>query len=95
MTVKCKGGRKKKRDWKESQSPRVGDRRKWLAAYEDMATKMLKYLEGSEDLKVSLRKLREQLESREEADISFMQIAKQARNERGQTLFQDLQAARE
>ena len=55
MTVKCKGGHKK-RDWKESQSPEVGDRRKWLAADEDVAKKMLKYLEESEDLKVSLRK---------------------------------------
>ena len=64
-------------DWKEIQSPEVGDRREWLAVEKN-----------SEDLKVSLRELREQLESREEADISFMQIAKQARKERGQKLFQ-------
>ena len=49
---------------------------------------MLMYLEDSEDLKVSLRELREQLESREEADVSFMQIAKQARHEKCQKLFQ-------
>ena len=49
---------------------------------------MLKYLQDSEDLKVSLRELQEQLESLEEAGISIMQSAKQARNERGQKLFQ-------
>ena len=49
---------------------------------------MLKYLKDSEELKVSLRKLKEQLEYPEEAGISFMQIAKQARNERGQKLVQ-------
>ena len=64
------------------------DKRKWFAAYEDTAKKMLKYLEDSEDSKVSFRKLKEQLESVEEAGISIMQIAKQARNERGQKLFQ-------
>ena len=49
---------------------------------------MLKYLEDSEDLKVSLRELKEQLESPEEAGTSIMQIAKQSRNERGHMLFQ-------
>ena len=49
---------------------------------------MVKYLEDSEDLKVSLGELKEQLESPEEAGFSIMQIAKQARNERGQKLFQ-------
>ena len=38
-------------------------------------------------MKGSLRELKEQLESPEEADISHMQIAKQAMNERGQKLF--------
>ena len=75
-------------DWK-GQSPEVGDRRKWLAAHEDVAKIiMLKYLGDDQDLKVSLRELKEQLECLEETDISFMQIAKQARNERGQKLFQ-------
>ena len=35
-----------------------------------------------------IRELKEQLESLEEAGISIMQIAKQARNERGHKLFQ-------
>ena len=86
MTVKCKGGRKKAIDWKESQSPEVGDRRKWLAAHEDAAKRTLKYLEDNEDVKVSLREITEQVVSLEEADISFMLIAKQARNARGQKL---------
>ena len=63
------------------------DKRKWFAAYEDAAKKMLKYLEDSEDLKVSLSELKEQLGSLEEAGISIMQIAKQAGPERGQKLF--------
>ena len=57
-------------------------------ANEDAARKMLKYLEDSEDLKVSLSELKEQLASPEEAGVSVMQIAKQARNERGQKLLQ-------
>ena len=48
---------------------------------------MPKHLENSEDLKVSFRELKEQLESAEEAGISIIQIAKQAKNERGQKLF--------
>ena len=39
-------------------------------------------------MKVGLGELKEQLETTEEAGISIMQIAKQARNERGQKLFQ-------
>ena len=49
---------------------------------------MLKYLEDSENLKVGLSELKEQLESPEDAGISVMQIAKQAKQERGQKLFQ-------
>ena len=57
--------------WKESQSPEVGDRRKWLAVYEDAAKKMLKYLEDRENLKVSLGELKEQLETLEETGFFF------------------------
>ena len=64
------------------------DKRKWFAAFEDAARKMLKYLVDSEDVKVGLGELKEHLEAPEEADISIMQIAKQAMNERGQKLFQ-------
>ena len=42
MTVKKQRRPQKETDSKESQSPEVGDRRKWLAAYEDVAKKMLK-----------------------------------------------------
>ena len=56
--------------------------------FEDAATRMLNYLEDSEDLKVGLSDLKEQLETREEASFSIMQIAKQASNERGQKIFQ-------
>ena len=65
----------------------MGDRRKWLAADEDVA--------NSEDLKISLIELKEQLESLEEADISFMQIAKQTRNERGAKLLQIFEKEKE
>ena len=46
------------------------------------------YLDDNEDVKVGLGELKEQLETPEEAGISIMQIAKEARNERGQKLFQ-------
>ena len=46
---------------------------------------MLKYQEDSEDVKVGLGELREQLETPEEAGVSIMQIAKQARKERGKS----------
>ena len=49
---------------------------------------MLEYLEDSEDLKVGLSELKEQLETPEEAGFSIMQIVKQARNEGGPKLFQ-------
>ena len=55
---------------------------------EDAAKKMLKYLEDSEDLDVGISELKEQLETPEETDFTIMQNAKQARNERGQKLFQ-------
>ena len=62
--------------WKESQGLEENDKRKWCAVYEDAAKKMLKYLEDSEDLKVGLGELKEQLEPPEEAGISIVQIAK-------------------
>ena len=49
---------------------------------------MLTYLEDSKDLKVSLGGLKGQSETPDEAGFFIMQIAKQARNERGQKLFQ-------
>ena len=49
---------------------------------------MLRYLEDSENLKVGLSELKEQLETPEETGFSIMQIAKLARNERGQNLFE-------
>ena len=49
---------------------------------------MLKYPEDSEDFKVGLSELKEQQETPEAAGFSIMQIAKQARNERGHKLFE-------
>ena len=72
----------------------MGDTRKSLAAFEDVAKRMLKCVEDSEDFKDSLRELKEQLESLKEADF-FMQIAKQVRTERGQKLFQIFRQAEE
>ena len=45
---------------------------------------MLKYLEDSDDVKVGLTDLQEQLEISEEAGISITQVAQQAVNENGQ-----------
>ena len=45
---------------------------------------MLRYLEDSEDLKVSVTELQEQLGMSEEAGISIKPVTQQARNEKGQ-----------
>ena len=74
--------------WKECREFGVEDERKGCVAFEEAAKRMLKYLEESEDLKVCLSELKEQLETPEEAGFSMMQIAQQARNERGQKLFE-------
>ena len=54
MMVKDEGKPQEEKTLKESQGLEEEDRRKGFAANEDAAKKMLKYLEDSEDLKVSL-----------------------------------------
>ena len=49
---------------------------------------ILRYLEDSEDLKVGVTELQEQLGMSEEARISVEQFAQQARNENGQFFFE-------
>ena len=86
MIVKDKGNRKMRNIARKGLEEE--DERKWCTAHEDAAKKALKYLVDSEDVKVGPSELKEHLETLEEACISIMQIAKQARNERGQKLFQ-------
>ena len=71
----------------ESQWISVEDRRKRRVAFEERAKRMLGYLEDSEDLKVGISELKEHLETLEETGFSVMQMAKQARNEKGQQIF--------
>ena len=66
------------------------DRRRRCVACEDAAKRMLRYPEDSEDLKVRVTELREQLEISEEAGVSIRQIAQQALNENGQKDFRNL-----
>ena len=54
---------------------------------------MLRYREDSEDLKVGVTELKEQLEISEEAGVSIRRIAQQAMNENGQKIC-NLQAGR-
>ena len=68
----------------ESQWVAVEDRRTWRVAFEETARGIFRYLEDSEDLKVSFTELQEQLEMPEEAGISIQQAARQARTENGQ-----------
>ena len=49
-----------------------------------MAKKMLKYLEDSDDVKVGITELQEQVEISEKVGISIRQVAQQAMNENGQ-----------
>ena len=67
----------------------VEDGRKRRVALEEAAKRMLRYLEVSDDLKVGISELKEQLETPEEAGFSIMQIAQQARNEEGQKIFEN------
>ena len=53
------------------------DRRRRRVAFEDAAKNMLRYLEDSEDLEVSISELKGQLQS-----------AQQARNEKGYKIFE-------
>ena len=59
--------------------------RKRRVAIEETAKRMLGYLEDSEDLKVGISELKEQLETPEEEGRSIMQT-KHARNEKGQKM---------
>ena len=64
----------------ESQWVAVDDRRRRRVAVEETARSILRYQEDSEDVKVSVTELQEQLGMTEEAGISIKQ-ALQARNE--------------
>ena len=72
---------------------KVGRRRRHVAS-EETARGVLRYLEDSEDPKVSVTELREHLGMSEEAGISIKQVAQQARNENGQNIFENFQARR-
>ena len=61
------------------------DRRKWCVGFEEAARRMLDYQGTTEDLKVRLSELKEQLEPPEEAGFSVMQISQQAGNERAKS----------
>ena len=74
--------------WKESRGLEEEDKRKRCVTFEGAAKRMLENLEDSEELKVTHSDVKEQLETPEEAGFSVMQIAKQARHERGQKLFE-------
>ena len=64
------------------------DRRRRRAAFEEAAKRMLRYLQDSEDLRVGVTELKEQLGISEEAGVSIRQNAQQARNENGQKIFE-------
>ena len=63
----------------------------WTAVYQWTAQKMLRYLEDSESLKVSIRELKEQVLSPDESSVNKERIARQARSEKSKKLFQIVQ----
>ena len=65
----------------------VEDRRRRGVAFEEAAKKMLRYLEDSEDLKVGVSQLKEQLGISHEAGMTIRQIAQQTMNESGQKIL--------
>ena len=66
------------------------DKQVWAVDHEDRAKRMLRYVENSEALKVSLSELKEQLESLEGAEEIILKIAKQEINGKGGKPFQIL-----
>ena len=68
----------------ESQWVPVEDKRRRRVAFEETARGILRYLEESEDLEVSVTELEEQLGMSEETGMSIQQDAHQTRNENGQ-----------
>ena len=64
------------------------DRRRRRVAFEETGQGLLRYLEDSGDLKVSVTELQEKLGISEEADVSIKQVVQQARNENGQKIFE-------
>ena len=81
---------------KDEESPWVAveDRRRRRFAVEETARGILRYPEDSKHLKVSVADLQEHLGMSEEAGISIKQVAQQARNENGQTFFENFQTRR-
>ena len=61
------------------------DRRERRVPFDE---RMLGNLEHSEDLKVGISELKEQLETLEQTGFSIMQTAQEARNEKGQKIFE-------
>ena len=71
-------------------------RRRRRIAFEKTAKRMLRYLEDSEDVKVGVTELQEQLEISEEAGVSTRQIAQQAAtHENGQKIFEHFRQGEE
>ena len=71
----------------ESQWVAVEDRRRRRVAFEETVRGTLRYLEDSEDLKVSVTSLQDQLGISEEAGVPIKQVAQQTRNENCQKIF--------
>ena len=68
----------------EGQWVTMEDRRRRSIASEKTAKRMLKYQEDSDDVKVGVTELQEQLEVSQNVGISITQVAQQAMNENGQ-----------
>ena len=71
----------------EGQWISVEHRRRRRVAFEEAAKRLLRYLFNSDDVKVGITELQEQLEIFKEAGISIKQVAQQAMNDNGQQCF--------
>ena len=59
------------------------DRRGRNVAFENLAKEMLRYLENSEDVKVSITELQEQLEVPDKISFTLQQVAQQQARKKG------------
>ena len=66
------------------------DRRRQRIAFENLAKEMLRYLDNSDDVKVSITELQERLEVPVQICMSIQQVAQHAMNEDGQKIFEVL-----
>ena len=72
----------------------IEERRRRRIAFENLAKGMVRYLDNCNDVKVGITELQERVEVPAQLGISIQQVAQQAMDEDGQTIFRSILARR-